>query len=212
VASAEKQVGISKGGYAPIVSLAGQINSNAAQDRLRTTESYTGYLPIGTLTPGGTDYVYTINQQEVPLAQENYPFFDQFNDNINQFVGVNLQIPLFNRLNVRTSVQNAELQLEQARLQLEVQKNSLRQTIERAYADAQASMKNYMAAQKSLEANEESWAYAKKRFEEGAMNIFDYENTRNRYLNATAQMLQSKYDYIFKIKVLEFYLTNAITL
>ena len=98
-------------------------------------------------------------------------------------------------------------------MDLEVQKNNLRQTIERAYTDAIASLKSFRAAGTSLEANEESWEYAQKRYEQGAMNQFDYERTRNQFLNATAQLLQSKYEYIFKVKVLEFYLTNnTITL
>jgi outer membrane protein len=212
VQSAEKQVGIAKGGYSPVVSLSGQINSNAAGDRTRTTESINTYVPIGSVGPGTNQLVYALEPQDVPIATEPYPFITQFGDNINQFVGINLQVPIFNRLSTRNNVQNSELQLQQNILQLEVQKNTLRQTIERAYTDALASLKNFNAAQKSLEANEESWDYAQKRFEEGGMNIFDYDNTRSRYLNATAQMLQSKYDYIFKVKVLQFYLTNNITL
>jgi outer membrane protein len=212
VQSAEKQVGIAKGGYSPVVSLSGQINSNAAGDRTRTTESINTYVPIGSVGPGTNQLVYALEPQDVPIATEPYPFVTQFGDNINQFVGINLQVPIFNRLSTRNNVQNSELQLQQNILQLEVQKNTLRQTIERAYTDALASLKNFNAAQKSLEANEESWDYAQKRFEEGGMNIFDYDNTRSRYLNATAQMLQSKYDYIFKVKVLQFYLTNNITL
>ena len=211
VQSAEKQVGIAKGGYSPVLSLSGQVNSNAASGRTRTTEFVPGYYPIGTLGAGSNRIVYS-PLTDIPVASEYYPFFDQFGDNLNQFVGINLQIPIFNRLSTKNNVQNSELQLQQNILQLETQKNNLRQTIQRAYTDALASLKNYNAAQKSLEANEESWKYAQKRFEEGGMNIFDYDNTRSRYLNATAQMLQSKYDYIFKVKVLQFYLTNSVTL
>ena len=212
VQSAEKQVGIAKGGYSPIISVSGQVNSNAAGDRTRATSTITDYYPIGTVGAGTTRYVYSLEPQDIPTATEVYPFFDQFNDNINQFVGINIQVPIFNRLMTKNDVQSAELQLQQNMLQLETQKNNLRQTIERAYTDALAGLKNFNAAEKSLEANEESWEYAQRRFEEGALNVFDYENTRNRYLNAMAQMLQSKYDYIFKVKVLEFYLTNNITL
>jgi outer membrane protein len=212
VQAAQMQVGIAKAGFAPVVSLSGQINSNAAGDFLRVTNTATDYGIIGSTQPGGGDFIYTLQPVDFPLAFETYPFFDQFRNNINQFVGINVQVPIFNRLSTRSNVQSAELQLEQNMLQLEQQKNALRQTIQRAYTDALASLKNYKAAEKSLEANQESWDYAQKRLEEGALNIFEFENTRSRYLNATAQVLQSKYDYIFKIKVLEFYLTNALTL
>lgn len=212
VQSAQKQIGIARAGYSPTISLSGQVNSNAAQDFLRATNTVTEYGVIGRTQPGAGDFIYTIDPVDFPTAFETYPFFDQFGDNINQFVGINLNVPLFNRFQVRSNVQNSELQLEQARLQLESEKNNLRQTIERAYTDAYASLKTFNAAEKSLAANEESWKYAQKRFKEGALNVFDYETTRNRYLNAVSQLLQSKYDYIFKVKVLQFYLTNSITL
>lgn len=210
--SAMKQVSIAKAGYSPTISLSGQVNSNAAQDIPRATGTVTDYGIIGSTQPGGGRPVYTLQPQEFPTGFETYPFFDQFGDNINQFVGINLNVPIFNRFQVRNNVQNSELQLEQARLQFETEKNNLRQTIERAYTDAYASLKTFHAAEKSLAANEESWKYAQKRYQEGAMNLFDYEATRNQYLNAVSQLLQSKYDYIFKVKVLEFYLTTNITL
>lgn len=212
VESATKRVQISKGDYYPRLSVSGQINSNAAEGIPRATGSATSYVPVGSLTPGGTDYVWSTQQQTFATGFEDYPFLDQFGDNINQFVGLNLQIPIFNRLQVKNTVQNSELQLQRAMVDLESTKNDLRQTIERAYADAYASLKTFRASETSLEANEENWKYAQKRYDQGAMNQFEYENTRNQYLNATAEMLQSKYDYIFKIKVLEFYLTNNITL
>jgi outer membrane protein len=211
VESAQKQVGIAKAGYSPTISLSGQVNSNAAQDIPRSTGTEEQIGIIGSTEPGGGAPIYSLPTQ-VPIGFEDYPFFDQFGDNVNQFVGINLQVPIFNNFSIRSNVQNSELQLEQARLQLETEKNSLRQTIERAYADAYASLKTFNAAEKSLAANEESWKYAQKRYEEGALNLFDYETTRNRYLNAVSQLLQSKYDYVFKVKVLEFYLTNNITL
>lgn len=213
VQSAEKTVGISKGGYSPTISVSGQINSNAAGDRQRTTSTMEEYGVIGSITPGGSDYVYTLQPYTFVTGSETYPFIDQFSDNINQFVGINLQIPIFNRFQTRNNVRNSQLQLESAMVDLEVRKNNLRQTIERAYTDALASLKSFRAAETSLAANEESWEYAQKRYEQGAMNQFDYERTRNQYLNAKAQQLQSKYEYIFKVKVLEFYLTNnTITL
>ncbi len=212
VESAEKQVGISRGQYSPTLAIQGQINSNASQSLLRTTETVTEYGAVGTVTQGGTDYVWTLEPVTFITGQETYPFFDQFEDNVNQYIGINLQVPIFNRMQTKNAVGNSQIRLEQERLSLETQKNNLRQTIQRAYADAYASLKSFKAAEKSLEANEENWEYAQKRYEQGAMNQFDYENTRNSYLNAVSQQLQSKYDYIFKVKVLEFYLTNSITL
>lgn len=211
--SAAKGIEIAKGAYSPTLSLQAQVNSNAAGDFVRAT-SVTDpmFVPVGTLTPGGNDYIWSLTQRSVPLGTENYPFFEQFRDNINQFVGIGVQIPIFNQLQIRNNVASSRLQYERAQLDLETRKNNLRQTIERAYADANASLRSYTAAKRSLEAATESWEYAQKRYEQGAINFFDYEITRSQFLNSTAQMLQSKYDFIFKMKVLEFYLTNNITL
>lgn len=217
VESAEKGVGISKGNYAPVVSLTGQINSNYAQDAIQY-ETFT-VNRITTLTDenGSTDpadFTYISSEAAAydPSTIESIPFFNQFSNNLNQFVGVNVQIPIFNNFQIRNDVLNSRINLERAMVDLETEKNNLRQTIERAYADANASLKTFKASEKSLEANEESWEYAQKRYEQGAMNQFDYERTRNLYLNSVAGLLQSKYEYIFKVKVLEFYLTNNITL
>ena len=214
VESAEKQLQMSKGQYSPTISLQAQVNSNASQDRFRATGTSYSTSPIGTVgdaNPDPTAVVYSLPYLTA-TGYEDYPFFDQFGDNLNQFVGVNIQVPIFNRFQVRNDIRNSKIQLDRAMVDLELSKNDLRQTIERAYTDAYASLKTFRASETSLEANGENWKYAQKRFEQGAMNQFEYENTRNQYLNATAEMLQSKYDYIFKIKVLEFYLTNNITL
>jgi outer membrane protein len=217
VQSAETQVGISKGSYSPIVSLSGQVNSNYAQDAKNYQTFDLNQITTLTNESGSTnpaDFIYVSNTSTFydPTTATAIPFFDQFGNNLNQFVGVNVQIPIFNRFQIRNDVSNSKIALERAQVQLETQRNALRQTIERAYADALATLKSFKAAEKSLDANKENWEYAQKRYEQGAMNQFDYERTRNLYLNATAQLLQNKYDYIFKVKVLQFYLTNNITL
>jgi len=218
VESAEKQIEISKGSYSPVVSLSGQVNSNYAQDAVTYNTFQLNQITTLTNDAGSTnpsDFYYVSRPTTYfdPTTAQAIPFFDQFNNNLNQFVGINVQIPIFNRFQIRNDVSNSKIAYDRAQLDLETQKNTLRQTIERAYADALATLKSFKAAETSLNANKESWEYAQKRYEQGAMNQFDYERTRNQYLNATAQLLQSKYEYIFKIKVLEFYYTNnAITL
>ena len=186
VESAEKQLEISKGQYSPTISLQAQVNSNASQDLPRATGTVDAYGIIGYTEEGGAqgpgNPIYTTQPQTFATGFEDYPFFDQFGDNVNQFVGINLQVPIFNRFQVRNNVRNSEIQLDRAMVDLELTKNDLRQTIERAYADAYASLKTFRASETSLEATEENWKYAQKRYEQGAMNQFEYENTRNQYL------------------------------
>jgi len=145
------------------------------------------------------------------LGYEDYTLWDQFSNNVNYFVGINLSIPIFNRLQTRNGVRSAQIQYENANLNYVQVQNDLYQTIQRAHADAQASFRNYFAAQRSVEANAENFAYATERKTVGAINQYDYQLARNNLLQAESQRLQSKYDYFFKVKTLEFYLNNQLS-
>ncbi len=166
------------------------------------------FFPTLSLQGGvGTNYSSQI-QQFFPEQD----FGTQLDDNLNQYVGFGLNVPIFTRLQNRTLYQNSKLNLQRAQLNLELVKNNLRQTIYQAHADAKASYNSYLAAEKAVESSEESFKYADQRFQVGALNQFDYENAKNSLAIAKSEMLRAKYDYIFKIKVLEFYLTNQVTL
>ncbi len=208
--SAEKSIGLAEGSYYPTLSLSGQINSNFANDLQRTTRTIDTLVPLG-YTAASQELVLPFQSSTIPLAYEDYPLWDQFSNNINYFVGVNLSIPIFNRLQTRNGVRSAKIRYENAHLDYVQVQNDLYQTIQRAHADAQASFRNYFAAQRSVEANAENFAYATERKNVGAINQYDYQLARNNLLQAESQRLQSKYDYFFKIKTLEFYLNNQLT-
>ena len=96
-----------------------------------------------------------------------------------------------------------QLNLEQAKL-------TLQSNIERAFTDARAALKTYVAAQKSRESQKLAFDNAQERFNIGAMNSFDLEQTRNRLINAEASLINAKYDFVFKTKVLDFYAGKSL--
>ena len=98
----------------------------------------------------------------------------------------------------KISYQKIQYNLESERLRL-------RETIQSAYTDAQASSKSYDAATISVDAQTKAFDYAQERFTVGAINSFDFNQTKNNLVNAQSQLIQSKYDFMFKLKVLEFY-------
>ena len=98
-----------------------------------------------------------------------------------------------------------ELQLEQNKLDLET-------TINQSYVDVQNAAKTYEAAQKTLDARRLAYDYAKERYEVGLMNAFDFGQAQARLDNAEAEVVRSKYDYIFRIKLLEFFNGMPISL
>lgn len=206
---ADKDIDISRGQFMPTLALSGQIATNYSNQIPQVTGTETTTIPIGFWDNNGTpEPVFT--QQTVPIREGTKPFADQYWDNVFQFVGINLSIPIFTRLQNRNNYRSAVLQYEQARLNLESNRNELLQTIQRAHADALASFKFYMAAEKGVSSSKENLEYAQKRFEVGALNFFDLELARNTFFQARSEQLRAKYDYLFKIKVLEFYMTNQL--
>ncbi|HEY9082599.1 MAG TPA: TolC family protein [Vicingaceae bacterium] len=134
-----------------------------------------------------------------------FPHNEQLDNNLGHFLGLSLNIPIFNRFQFRTSVTRAEINMERAKNNLESEKLRLRESVQIAYTDAKSASKSFEASKKSVEAQNEAFKYAQERFQVGNMNAFDFNQTKNRLFTAESQLLRSKYDYTFKLKVLEFY-------
>ena len=208
VLGAESQLKSVKGNYYPRLSLSGSIGSGYSGLR----ETYSDFVdlsfPIGT-TASGEVVSETIS---IPSTIETKAFGEQLTDNFNQSISLSLSIPIFNRFQVSTGVSQAKLNLESRNLQYEQTKNDVRQTIERAYADAVAGLKSYKANLKAVKAMKESYGYMLKRYEVGMLNAVDLTDSKTRLSNAESALLRAKYDYIFKLKILDFYQGNAISL
>ncbi|WP_417592409.1 TolC family protein [Owenweeksia hongkongensis] len=212
VESSEKNEAITKSGAYPTLSVIGQVGTSYSDQILEPAGTETVNIPQPTYDQNG-QVIFIPYSQTVPIGPyEEKKFGNQVGDNLNEYIGLSLSVPLFNGLNVHSNKQIAEINTKQSQLQLEMEKNTLRQTIYQAHADAKASYNSYLAAEVTVESSEESFKYSKERFEVGALNQFDFENAKNSLAIAKSEMLRSKYDYIFKIKVLEFYLTNQIKL
>lgn len=207
VLSAERGVKIAKSAISPSLTFNGSIGTGysglAKQiDSFDSTISTIGYTGMG-------DPVYSLFLNPV---YSSTPFGKQFKDNINRSLGFTINIPLFNNLQTHTAVTRAKINLESTRLQLLQSKLDLQRTILQAYTDANGALKKYNATEKSVIALKESFKYIEQRFTVGAANAVDYNTQKNNVTNAEAQLLQSKYEYIFKAKVLDFYLGKAIIL
>ncbi|CAI8372021.1 MAG TPA: transporter [Flavobacteriaceae bacterium] len=132
-------------------------------------------------------------------------FLDQAYDNDGISYGVQLSIPVFNAFSVKANVKRSQISLERSKLQLQQASLDLESNVYQAFVDAQGSRKAYQAAQKSVTSQELAYQYAKDRYDAGATNAFDFSQSKLRYDNAQVELNRSKYDYIFKIKVLELY-------
>lgn len=132
-------------------------------------------------------------------------FFDQFDQNKGSSFGVSLQIPVLNGFSASNNVRRAKINYEQQKFQLEQEELDLEKVIHQVYADALGALKLYEASKRSLEAREVSFEYAQERFDVGVLNSFDYSQIKNRLVTANSDFLRAKYDFIFRVKLLEYY-------
>lgn len=206
ILSTEKGVDVAYGALSPTLTLQGSLGTGYSGAAQTATPTITGVDTVGYTTGG--DYVL------VPGYSYNYavvPFADQLDNNFNQSFGVQLQIPIFNRLQVSTNIQRAQIQHMNAQLSADLARQNLNKNIQQAHADAKASLEKYRAQQSAVAAAEEAFRYTEEKFNVGAVNTIDYTTSKNRLAQAEANMLQAKYDYIFRLKVLDYYKGNPLT-
>lgn len=208
----EKQLARAKGGYYPSLSLSGSWGTG-----------YSGASQIvDQVLPGQPQLIgYALNPDAANLdvyansfdyTYKTKAWSDQISDNNNQSIGLYLTIPILNGWQSRTNVSKAKIALDNSKIDLEVQKLQLRKTIQQAWADARASLKQYHAAEKKVNATRESFRYAEQKFDVGIMNSVDYNNAKKDLSNAESEQLQSKFDFIFKTTVLDFYMGRPLSL
>ena len=139
-------------------------------------------------------------------------FGEQLDINFSQAAGLQLSVPIFSRMNNKASVQRANVQKSLAEVAELEAKNQLRQDIETAFTNALASEQSYQASLTRIKSLEESFRIAQQRFELGAINSVDFQVAQNNLFSAQSQLVYDKYTYIFRVKVLDFYLGNPINL
>lgn len=133
------------------------------------------------------------------------PFMDQIKNNASFNIGLSLSIPIFNGWQVKSNITNSRISLENAKYNLELEKNYLFKDIQQAYADAVAALKKYNSTEKSVVALQEAFRYSEQRFSLGLVNSLDYTTSKTRLNRAEADLISAKYEYIFKTKILDFY-------
>ena len=145
------------------------------------------------------------------LSSDN-SFFQQINDNRGHSFALSLNIPIFSRFQNKTALAKAKIQVDNRNLALEQAKVDLESNIQRAFTDAKAALKTYVSSQKSVAARQLSFDNAQERYNIGALNTLDLEQNRTQMVNAQSSLVRSKYDFIFKTKVLDFYLGKPLNL
>lgn len=167
----------------------------------------TGLKPTVTGTYNlGTNYADYFNKGLVTNA-----WLSQWYDNITNVFGISVNIPIFEKFNNKLNVEKAQITQSLAQNTLEQQKQTIKENVQEAYFNANSSYQAYVAAKESVRSNELSANFAQKSFDAGILNIYDLNITQNNLVTAQSQMVQAKYNFIFRMKVLDFYAGRSLT-
>lgn len=211
--SAAEGIEIAKSAYFPTVSVFANMSSNYSTqfpDFNRAT--FTG-------TELGNVEVYQIAGQDVPVRRYNATFdvptlryFDQIDQNFGQGLGVSINIPIYQNGRTRLSVERARLALLNSEMQNTQTQQQLKNDIQTAIANARAGRKQLEAAQKTFTAMQTAFQNMEKRHAIGAVNSFDLTTARNNLNTSENDLIVAKYDYLFRLKILDFYQGKPISL
>lgn len=202
---AEKNVAIAKGAFQPTLQGFYSFNSRVAY-----SDRVTGVIPNTSNPTSIVGFVEGTNQNVLSpnftrVLGNPAPFFDQFNTNKGQSFGMQLSVPIFNGFSARNNVERSKVSLERSKIAVEQQNLDLQRNVYTAFADAKGALNAYESSVAALEARQGAYNYATEKYSVGLMNSFDFNQSQTLLTNAQSEVLRTKYDYIFKIKILEFY-------
>ena len=216
-AFSEYDLKVAGGNLYPNLSLSGSVGSGySGANRIIVGQGTNiGQVPVGeAYVQGMAIPVFSIQEQTI-YTDGDYKtkgFADQLSDNFNQNIQLNLVIPIFNGLSARSNLNRAKINQLDADIRYSQISNQLRFDIEQAYADAKAAMNSFMAAQKAVFALKESFDNAQVRFDQGVINTVEFNDLKTQYTRAQSNMTNAKFDFVFRTKILDFYLGKPITL
>ncbi|MBK8140426.1 MAG: TolC family protein [Chitinophagaceae bacterium] len=219
IQSAKKTVAAAKAGLYPTISAFGSLSTNAISFKKAIYDQVlNGYSPSGARANAGGGTFYPIEIPNYVDGSNVVGYYKpgsitrQFNSNFGQSIGIGLNVPIFNGRVARTAWDRSKLTVQQFELQKEQGDMQLKQDIYKAYTDATAALQKFNADKKSVQAAEKAYDFASKRYELNLLSTYDLIISQNNVQRTRIQALYSQYDYVFKMKLLEFYKGQGIKL
>jgi outer membrane protein len=219
IQSARKSIDAARGNMYPTISAFGGLATNAISFRRAVYDKViTGYSASAGLRTNVGGVFYPVEIPEVTDGTNLIGYFKpdkigtQFNNNFGLSVGIGLSVPILNGRQARSAWDRTKLQLEQWELTKEQDSQTLKQDIYKAYTDATAAMQKFNASKKTVETSQKVYDFASKRFEVGLLSTLELVTSQNNLQRAKIDLLYAQYDYVFKMKLLEFYKGQGIKL
>jgi outer membrane protein len=212
VRGSEIAIDIAKGQRYPRVTVGGSLGSNYSNQGLKFVglEEKTSIqkILVPAISPNPIDIT---TFQKSPIAEKSNYFY-QFDNNLSYGVGFSVNMPILNNYETSAGIEKAKLNNAASLLSLETKKQTLKVNVQQSLTDAKAAKAKLVASEKSLKANQAAFDNANKRFQLGGITSLDLTNARTRLDNAKNNLIIAKYDHIFKVKILDFYLGKGISL
>ncbi len=216
IKGAETGIDIAKGAKMPTISLNGGINSNfSTAARKFVYGDLTQFADV----PSQSKYVQ-VGTNKLPIIERtptdpggftSIPFFNQLNTNRSENISISLRMPIFNGYAVKYRVANAQIQQKNLEYQSQIIRNQIRQNVEQAYYTMLNAAKRFQATSNQVQSLELAFKAAESRFNAGAINSLDYNIAKTNLDRARGNLIQAKYDYIFRTKILDFYQNKPLT-
>jgi len=166
--------------------------------------SLTGFYSFSTRA-SYSDRIVGIDTNGDPILASPLPLFDQFSNNKGHNFGLQLSFPIFNGFSAQGNVDRSKINYEKSKNAFDQAKLDLESNVYKAITDAKGALKTYETSITVLEARQEAFNYAKEKYTVGMMNAFDFNQSQTLYINSQSEVIRAKYDYIFKMKVVELY-------
>lgn len=179
---ARRDIRIAQASYYPSISLSAAYGSSFSDARQKSFKN-----------PDGT------------YRFEAYPFLDQYRDNANKYLSVSLNVPIFNRLSARKGVRRSKVALRQAEYALQTMQKQVTKEVNQAWIDVRTAWEKYGSSQKFVTTATEAARQVERKYELGVATVVDYNTALDNLVKAHSQLLQAKYEYLFKMRVIDFY-------
>ncbi|HNV95918.1 MAG TPA: TolC family protein [Bacteroidales bacterium] len=203
--AAQKGLAVARGYRSPRISLGGSYATGYSSQRKSITDVSLDNPYISGFAVDGSGNQYPVYSYSMKYNYQTTDFNQQLKDNISKSLSINLTIPIFNNWQANYAVSSAKINALNSKYQYEIADKQLVKEIRQAYNDAVAAFKKYVAAKKAEKASSESFKYTEQRFNVGLANTYDYNLSKTNLMRAQSEVIKSKYEYTFKLKILDFY-------
>ena len=208
IEAAKKGVSVAKAQFTPEISVFGGVNTNYSSAAQIFNSTGTSIVDTGDfVTVNGQDLQVQTEQTNFDAKQISYN--DQLDNNLNTVIGIAVRVPLFNGFRAKNNVALEKINVEESLLELERTYLDIKNTIGQVHFDMEAAYNRYQSFQKQVNAYQESYRINEIRFNSGVSNFLNYITSKNNLDNAKVNLANAKYEYLLRVKVLDYYRGNS---